>query len=685
MNNLNNRRVKGLTCFTCGLLIPGSYSNLTHHFKNSHRWKTGRSQKRKLVCGQNGCTIEVQDFSSYRNHLLRCPYIVNDSPSHDVASGCDSVSEPSNQENTRCGIEQFEENSDPAVGESDDIPYSEGLTTSVNMNSVSLLMLKLRAHYLVSHSALNFLVQEFNKVLTSVEKGELSVASLKETLQGLDSQKKRNAKFVSTFGLIQSQTKTLGTARLMRYNKKKKPFAFQKPKTYETISLKDTLESLFSIPSFRDLYFSERRSTDGFIRSSIDGEQCQSHPIFSTVPHSLRLQVYFDDIEPNNALGAKVRKHQIGAFLYKILNIPPWLNALLANIHRFAFALTKDLKERDFRFPFKSFMGEVRMLESEDGMTLILNGGQSMKLRGSIASVTGDAKALHEVFGLMSPSASKFCHCCLVKKKDILNHPTCANVTMRNRQNYGEAAEKANGKNDPATGIKFVSPLNESTFFNVGENHVLDEMHDFAEGVVPFLFKLCIKHLMNNHPEYGIYADTINTRITLFNFSYYDSANVPTAKFTDFALLEAGNYKTQQKAAQNMCLARMFPFLLGDLIDENNQYYLIFIELLVILGMMERRKYVIADTFMLESKIADIYESFPICFPGVEPINKWHHMIHYPKMLRQYGPISETSCIRYEGYLNIPKRVGKSTSNFVKFPKSTSEHCQIVACYNRSN
>ena len=100
-----------------------------------------------------------------------------------------------------------------------------------------------------------------------------------------------------------------------------------------------------------------------------------------------------------------------------------------------------------------------------------------------------------------------------------------------------------------------------------------------TSAVVPFLFKLCIKHLMNNHPEYGIYADTINTRITLFNFSYYDSANVPTAKLTDFALLEAGNYKTQQKAAQNMCLARMFPFLLGDFIDENNQYYLIFIDL----------------------------------------------------------------------------------------------------------
>ena len=52
------------------------------------------------------------------------------------------------------------------------------------------------------------------------------------------------------------------------------------------------------------------------------------------------------------------------------------------------------------------------------------------------------------------------------------------------KQVQDEAAEKANGKNDPATGIKFVSPLNESTFFNVGENNTLTI-------IVPRFTKMC--------------------------------------------------------------------------------------------------------------------------------------------------------------------------------------------------
>ena len=111
---------------------------------------------------------------------------------------------------------------------------------------------------------------------------------------------------------------------------------------------------------------------------------------------------------------------------------------------------------------------------------------------------------------------------------------------------------------------------------------------------------------MENHPEFEISADTINTRINMFNFSYYDSPNVPTSKFNDDALLKAGNYKTQQKVAQKMCLARMFPFLLEDLIDSNNKFYLIFIKLLVIMRFIEFRKYRVSETFMLESKIEDI-------------------------------------------------------------------------------
>ena len=313
MNN-QNPFVKGLKCFNCGVFIPGSFPNLTHHFRNRHRWKTGRTEKRRLFCGQNGCPIEVQDFGSYRNHQQRCPYIVNGNSRQEITNESVRNSIESG-DRSQFEIETPEENCDQTLVETHENSDREVPSKACIDNSLSLLMLKLRANYLVSHSAMDFFIKELNKVLTHVEKGILTVTDLKTSLRSLSSQKKRATHFKSTFGLIQSQTKTLGTARVRRYNKKKKPFVHRKIKTYETVSLKDTLESLFSIPTFRQLYFSERRSTDVIVRSSIDGELCQRHPIFSTVPHSLRLQVYFDDIEPNNALGSKVRKHQIGAFL----------------------------------------------------------------------------------------------------------------------------------------------------------------------------------------------------------------------------------------------------------------------------------------------------------------------------------------------------------------------------------
>jgi|688.fasta_scaffold960428_2 hypothetical protein len=34
---------------------------------------------------------------------------------------------------------------------------------------------------------------------------------------------------------------------------------------------------------------------------------------------------------------------------------------------------------------------------------------------------------------------------------------------------------------DPSTGIKGICPLNESSFFHIGENFFLDAMHDLKE------------------------------------------------------------------------------------------------------------------------------------------------------------------------------------------------------------
>ena len=68
-------------------------------------------------------------------------------------------------------IETPEENCDQTLDERRENRDPEVSSTACIDNSLSLLMLKLRANYLVFHSAMDFLVKELNKVLTHVEKG----------------------------------------------------------------------------------------------------------------------------------------------------------------------------------------------------------------------------------------------------------------------------------------------------------------------------------------------------------------------------------------------------------------------------------------------------------------------------------------------------------------------------------
>lgn len=69
-------------------------------------------------------------------------------------------------------------------------------------------------------------------------------------------------------------------------------------------------------------------------------------------------------------------------------------------------------------------------------------------------------------------------------RADIRNHPTSDNVVLRSRHLIDEQAQYMaencpNG--DPSTGIKGICPLNESSFFHIGEKFFLDAMHDLKE------------------------------------------------------------------------------------------------------------------------------------------------------------------------------------------------------------
>ena len=81
---------------------------------------------------------------------------------------------------------------------------------------------------------------------------------------------------------------------------------------------------------------------------------------------------------------------------------------------------------------------------------------------------------------------------------------------------------------------------------------------------------------------------------------------------------------------------------------------------------------------VLEDLIRQFVDTFSELYPTVQPINKFHHMVHFPDIIRVHGPPVIYWCMRYEGYLNLVKQYAKSANNFVNFAKSAACHLQSI-------
>jgi len=452
--------------------------------------------------------------------------------------------------------------------------------------------------------------------------------------------------------------------------------------TFQYISVKGTLSNLFSNIKFREVYFNETPSTDGLIRSHRDSYNFKAHPLFIEKPRALRLQIFNDGLETVNPLGSKTEFHQLEMFCFTILNLPNSLNSQLFHVHPFAVCKTKDVEDAEFRFVLGEFLKELDELESEEGMALDVNDIADFRLNGTIVSACANTKGAHEIGGFMSPSATKFCRLCLISRSDINHKWLLDDLELRTRKNFDLAVE--NSKKDyntiPLTGVKRASLLNDSRYFHVAENLILDAMHAFQEGVVSFSIKLTLHNFLVNSPGFRINASLINDRIKLFKYSFSDLANKPSPKFTDEGIRKRGNYSTKQNASQNWCLIRMLPFLIGDLVPEGNEDYALLLTLRHILDIIFAPAIAIEHTVELEMYNAQYFEQFSERHPGVQGINKLHHILHYPQCMRENGPPIKYSCMRYEAFHNVAKRLAQVNFNFKNITKSVAIHLQLGKC-----
>lgn len=132
-------------------------------------------------------------------------------------------------------------------------------------------------------------------------------------------------------------------------------------------------------------------------------------------------------------------------------------------------------------------------------------------------------------------------------------------------------------------------------------------------------------------------------------------------------------------ASEMLCLVRNFTFIIGDLIELNDEvwgYYLLLLEMTEILT---------AQTFTnelleyLENLISEHNENFINVFhEKLKP--KFHLLLHYPRIIRKIGPPIFYSSYKCESKHREIKKVCDSITSRRQIPLSAANRCQLKSC-----
>lgn len=449
------------------------------------------------------------------------------------------------------------------------------------------------------------------------------------------------------------------------------------PDTFEYASITDVLKMVSRKRVVMDYIRNRRPSEDGMIESYTDSDEFREHPFFQRFPDAFQLVLYGDGVDPARVVGPKSGLHEIYHFCISILNLPPSLLYSSDSIFPIVMANALDCTGT-FADVLGLFVQELRRLE--DGVRVFLE-DEFVTLRATLVAVKGDAKAIHEMLGFLDCSARHFCAQCMITRQELhagqialgeIRTPAMTEMQLqRVRENPAYSTN---------CGLKYRTVLHDSQYFRAENNNNSDLMHDGPEGLMMMLIRLTLRQFICIDNLFTV--EELNQRIFAYDFGGQNAKDRPTPNFSYESLQNADHvYKQKMNAAQILVLLRVLPLLLDNIgqngVDEDNEYlqYLLLYSKIFQLGSAPRiPRYVIP---YLHRLIETFRVNWYILFPGINPINKFHHLMHLIFNILRKGPQRNYWCFKEEGK-NCPlKRHVVVCGNFKNPHKTAMEQAQI--------
>lgn len=481
--------------------------------------------------------------------------------------------------------------------------------------------------------------------------------------------------------IVLGQTKT--TTRVMptgnRYHQRLTGIKYTTKKLVQKevvqyISIIDTLRTIVLNPEARAMIRAEKHQKDGEMYTYKDGQQYRNHEYLSRYPDAVRLSIHIDEGEYSNPLGSRKGKNKLTNICFKIQNFDSRINSSLDRIYIALVVKSSVLKKHGYEKVLTPLIDELLILESEEGVNIKVNTG-FFRLRGVLVSVLGDTLAIHDIFGLLGPSANLFCRTCLITRKDLVMGALGDNYVHRTANNVEDDLDAIENKykSQKDCGIKERCVLHRLQYFRWTNNHCFDPMHDLLEGVVPMVLK---KILNISVQKNVITCSEINQMILNFEYGKTESADKPSPNFSHTNLQSKGN-ALSQSAAQCWLLLRAFPFIFNKILRQSERFACLVSTLLKICFISFSNKITAAMVNDLQDAIDKFQKLFKECFPTARPINKCHHISHYPQQCTEIGPICYSSCMMFESKFKESKSQGKSCNNVRNLPYSLAKRLSL--------
>ena len=641
-----------IQCFLCTNQLFDEVKQLIRHLKYFHSLTNGA----KVVC--TVCSKDFYSFQGLTYHInshnestaLRFPlncalnYPVNNNFANDL-----KIVDTTNVENI---------NPDCSFDMSDEISkiVARMLSLFIPKRSITLILTDLSAFLLKMNTQYELnLEEEFNKVFS----GNLNVD---DWLQHLS----------LTWAIPVPIQINIGNYTDLRLNKRTGQFVQKHVSAnFVYVPLLDYIKFLFNNSSFKKLYFSENKQVQSHYMCSFrDGSKCKENLLFSSDSNTIQVNLFYDDFEPCNPIGHYSNINKLGAIYFTIGNLPRHVNSLMKNIHLLALFYTQDIKKFGFSKILDPIISDFKKLET-DGIKV-----DDKQIYGTISLLSADNLGYNCILGFVqSFSANNFCRICTLDKESTQTTYREVPEKLRSINSYNNHLHEAISLQTPVLGVKEESLLNNLQFFNGISNNYVDAMHDILEGVLQYEMKLFLQWLINSNI---CTEETIVQQIHSYDYGKSDIKNKPRnikifSKSNDLGL----------SAAQAWCLSRYLLLILAKFIDYDQcqEHVDFLVSLLHINCIIFSPKVTVGLTYYLATLIEEHLTKFVELFPEKRLIPKQHFLIHYPRIMREFGPLTNFWAMRFESKHYFFSRLINNVKCFKNLPKTLTERHQLAEAF----